>query len=186
MLLGQTSAIWLHKSKYFLLCTAADAKLKYGYCNKFHGVKLHEDYHIVVSQQYNTKRELIYSIVINDQVFHSIQNTKPVSISPALLYLSDPWYASINDIGEVSDVTVIPGKFSSQSIFQKIILICAGHVHVDPKPVLAQSKVVDHFENFGEEFTVDFKFTLTKDFPLKWMNILSLSKGNFWYQFMSF
>ena len=112
-------AIWLHKSKHFLLCTAADAKLKYGYCNKFHGVKLHEDYHIVVSQQYNTKRELIYSIVINDQVFHSVLNTKPVSISPALLYLSGPWHASINDIGEVSDVIVIPGKFPSQSIFQK-------------------------------------------------------------------
>ena len=119
-------------------------------------------------------------------MFHSVLNTKPVSISPALLYLSNPWFASINDIGEVSDVIVIPGKFPSQSIFQKLILIWVGHVHVDPKPVLAQSKVVDHFENFGEEFTVDFKFTLTKDFPLKWMNVLTLGKGNFWYKIISF
>ena len=110
-------AIWLHKTKFFYICTTANDKPDY--CKQFQGVKLHEDYHIVVSQQYNTKRELIYSIVINDKVFHSVLNTKPVSISPALLYLSDPWHASINDIGEVSDVIVIPGKFPSQSIFQK-------------------------------------------------------------------
>ena len=170
--------IGLHKTNFFHLCTTANGKVNN--CKNFHGVKLHEDYHIIISQQYNTKKELIYTIVINDKVFHSVRNTKPASISPALLYLSAPWAESINDIGEVSDVIVIPGTFlGSQSIFQKCILICSGHVHVNPKPVLEQSKVVNQFENFGKEFTVDFKFTLKKHFPLEWMNVLSLSKGNF-------
>ena len=96
-----------NKRRFFEFCTSANGKPVYK--NLFHGVKLNKDYHIVVSQQYNTKKELIYTIVINGKVFHSVRNTKPVSISPALLYLSDPWHASINDIGKVSQITVIPG-----------------------------------------------------------------------------
>ena len=116
-------AIWLHKNKFFHFMTSANSNSKYG--NDFHGVELNKDYHIVVSQQYNTKKELIYTIVVNGKVFHSVQNTKPVSISPALLYLSDPWYASINDIGKLSQITVIPGKIPSLLISHlniKIIL----------------------------------------------------------------
>ena len=116
-------AIWLHNNKFFHFTTSANGHYNYG--RDFHGVKLNKDYHIVVSQQYNTKKELIYTILINGKVFHSVRNTKPVSISPALLYLSDPWSASINDIGKVSQITVIPGKIPSLLISRlniKIIL----------------------------------------------------------------
>ena len=67
-----------------------------------------------------------------------------------------------------------------------LIFAYLGHVFVDPKPTLVKGNEVGHFENFGEEFTVDFKFTLTKDFPMKKMSVLRLGKGNFWYKIISF
>ena len=53
----------------------------------------------------------------------------------------------------------------------------SGHVYVDPKPTLVKGNEVGKFENFGEEFTVDFKFKLTKDFPMKKMSVLRLGKS---------
>ena len=60
-----------------------------------------------------------------------------------------------------------------------LILSCIilGHVYIDPKPTLIKGNEVGHFENFGEEFTVDFKFKLTKDFPMKKMSVLRLGKS---------
>ena len=58
------------------------------------------------------KNELIHRITINDQEVRSIVNSKPKTISQALVYLSGPYPndGSFNDTGEVSAVTVIPGK----------------------------------------------------------------------------
>ena len=72
-------------------------------------VILHHDYHIVVSQQYNDQSQLIYKVVIDGKQIHSVVNTDGKHLDEATLYLSDPWFESIDDIGEMSDLIVSSG-----------------------------------------------------------------------------
>ena len=72
-------------------------------------MKLHQDYHVVVSQQYNDQSQLIYKVVIDGKQVHSVVNTNGKHLHKATLYLSDPWWETINDIGEMSDLIVASG-----------------------------------------------------------------------------
>ena len=103
---GRFPAVWFQKNRFFHITTTDTASYD------FHGVKLNHEYNIVISQQYNMKNELIHRITINNQEVRSIVNSKPKTISQALVYLSGPYPqdGSFNDTGEVSAVTVIPGK----------------------------------------------------------------------------
>ena len=108
-------AIWLNKGRFFLISTSANGIYNYGEgyngdpLLNFKDVKLDHDYHIVISQQMNEKKKLMYTITVDGETFHAVENTDPKTISPALVYLSDPWYPSIGDIGEVFDFHVLGG-----------------------------------------------------------------------------
>ena len=109
-------AIWLNKNLYFLVVSAINGNPNYGFDFKFEGVQLNFEYHVVVSQQYNANKDLIYLVKINDKILRSIKNTKPITISSALLYLSDPWYSSIQEVGQMYDLFVIPGPVGGMEL----------------------------------------------------------------------
>ena len=100
--------VWLNINKSFHFATTLDTESNY--VHTFSGVALNHDYHMIISQQFNAENQLIYSITIDGQLSNSVQNNNAITISPALLYLSDPWYASIGDVGELSNVQVMSGK----------------------------------------------------------------------------
>ena len=101
-------AVWLHITRYFHFATTIGNANDY--YHQYPGVELNHDYHMIVSQQFNAENQLIFSITIDGQLFHSVQNDNPITICPALLYLSDPWFSSIGDVGELSNVQVCSGK----------------------------------------------------------------------------
>ena len=106
--------IWLNKNLYFLGVSSVNGNPNYGF--EFREVKLNVEYHVVISQQYNANKDLIYLVKINDKILRSIKNTKPITISSALLYLSDPWYSSIQEVGQMYDLFVIPGPVGGMEL----------------------------------------------------------------------
>ena len=97
-------ALFLHSDMYFGFRTTRNDNSNYD--NTVNGIKLNHDYHIIISQQYNNDNQLMYTIVIDDEEVHSVENTNPYT-DVAQVYLSDPWYPSIGDIGELYDVNVL-------------------------------------------------------------------------------
>ena len=101
---------WYHNDMYFYFESTIDGNGDY--VNRFFGVKLNFDYKIIVAQQYDTVGKLIYTITVNEQVLHSVENTNPITINNGRLYLSHPWLTSFGHYGQVSDVTVISGPIN--------------------------------------------------------------------------
>ena len=92
-------------AKYFSFTTTINDNVNY--VHNANGVKLNHNYHIIISQTYNKNEKLMYNIVIDDELVHSVENTNPISVDVVQVYLSDPWYASIGDIGELYDISVL-------------------------------------------------------------------------------
>ena len=107
-------AVMIHRSTLEFTSIMKNGKLDVKYVG---GVKIGHTYHIIVSQRFNDQNQLIYRVLIDGKEVHSTVNLETRSIDSAVLYLSDPWHASIKDIGEVSDVTIKSGK--SLLTFQK-------------------------------------------------------------------
>ena len=101
---------WYHNDMYFYFKSTIDGNGDY--VNRFFGVKLNFDYKIIESQQYDTVGKLIYTVTVNEQVLYSVENTNPLTINNGLLYLSNPWFTSFGNYGQVSDVTVISGPIN--------------------------------------------------------------------------
>ena len=100
--------IWFRKDNHFTFCSTVNYSGNHVFDYK---IALGQDYHIVVSQQYNNKSQLVYKIFFDGKEVHSVVNTNRKTWDSVTLYLSDPWYASIRDIGKIWDLTVISGKF---------------------------------------------------------------------------
>ena len=105
-------AIWFNKNNYFAFCSTVNDFYNYGYGYCFdYNIELDQDYQIAVSQQYSDQSQLVYKIFLDGKEIHSIVNSNGKTFDVVTLYLSDPWYASINDIGEIWDFTILSGKF---------------------------------------------------------------------------
>ena len=107
-------AIFVHKDKGFHFTSTVNEEDNY---QVDYNLKLHQDYHVVVSQQYNDQSQLIYQIVVDGEQVDSVVNTNGKHLHTATLYLSGPYYESIHNIGEMSDLIVASGGkfFSSQN-----------------------------------------------------------------------
>ena len=142
-------AIWFGSSNFFLFSTSAKGIQNYGEGYNgdpqlyYHGVKLNQDYHIIVSQQYNANRELIYSIIINNVTWHSVENNQPKVMDKVYLYFSDPWYSPIGDIGEIYDITVSDGKYKSCCSVQKNPIFCNQNVTAAQKGLNLATRKLD-------------------------------------------
>ena len=101
-------AIWFQNAKYFHFCSTVNDNVNYHFD---YNIELDQDYQIAVSQQYNNQTQLVYKIFLDGKEVHSVVNTNGKTIDNVTLYLSDPWYASIKDIGEIWDFTILSGKF---------------------------------------------------------------------------
>ena len=111
--------IWVNKAKFFRFASTVNSNVNYEFDRN---MKLGEVYHIVVSQQFNDQSQLVYKVVIDGKEVHSVVNTNGITLKEAKLYLSNPWYASINDVGEISDLTVISGEFLILQVLQSKLL----------------------------------------------------------------
>ena len=65
---------------------------------------LNQQYHFVISQQYNSDGEAIYGITINGEDFDKVINTTPKNFTDVKLYLSDNWYDSFGPYGKLSNL----------------------------------------------------------------------------------
>ena len=82
-------------------------------------ISVHEDNNNIVERidqnlrcpHPSTESRHIEKIQINGQEKHSVVNTNGKTFDVTTLYLSNRWDASINDVGEIYDLTVISGKF---------------------------------------------------------------------------
>ena len=107
-------AIWLYKNNQFHqfhICSTVNHYTNYCYNYNYYTIELDHDYQIVVSQQYNDQTQLVYKIFFDGKELHSIVNTNGKTFDVVTLYLSDPWFTSINGFGEIWDFTILHGKF---------------------------------------------------------------------------
>ena len=95
----------VHSNMFFHFVTTLNDQFNYWY--DVHGLKLNQEYHLRISQEYNENGQLMYTIMVDGEEVHSVENTNPISINEALVYLSDPWHASFGDIGELYDVKIL-------------------------------------------------------------------------------
>lgn len=65
---------------------------------------LNQQYHFVISQQYNSDGEAIYGININGEDFDKVINTTPKNFTDVKLYLSDNWHDSFGPYGKLSNL----------------------------------------------------------------------------------
>ena len=108
-------AIWLYKNNQFHqfhICSTVNHYTNYCYnYYYYYNIELDHDYQIVVSQQYNDQTQLVYKMFFDGKESHSIVNTNGKTFDVVTLYLSDPWFTSINGFGEIWDFTILYGKF---------------------------------------------------------------------------
>ena len=101
-------AIWFNKNNHFHFCSTVNDQNDY--CFDYN-IELDQDYQIAVSQQYSDQSQLVYKIFLDGKEIHSVVNSNGKTFDVVTLYLSNPWHASINDIGEIWDFTILSGKF---------------------------------------------------------------------------
>ena len=90
-------ALWLHKDKFFHFTSCIDDSSNYSknYVILLDNMELQQLYHIIIQQKL-IEGKWMYQVLVDGQLFVSVENTKPMRLDEAKLYLSDPWYNAAN------------------------------------------------------------------------------------------
>ena len=100
---GRIPAVFVNPGKYFHNCYHVNGNTNY--CQNYN-YELNKEYHFEISQHKNSKGEAVYSIKVNGETFHEVVNTTPLKFKDVKLYLSDPWHASFESFGKLSNLKV--------------------------------------------------------------------------------
>merc|ERR1712170_144355 len=88
-------ALWVNKNSYFGFIFDINGHKNYNkkYDDiKFGGVELY----VITIEQKNVNGKWMYQVFVDGQLFLSKENTLPITVEEAKLYLSDPWYEAAN------------------------------------------------------------------------------------------
>ena len=99
---GRLPAVFVNRDKYFIIDCHVNGDPTY---SRIYNYELNKEYHFEISQQTNSKGEAVYSIKVNGETFE-IVNTTPLKFKDVKLYLSDPWHATFEPFGELSNLKV--------------------------------------------------------------------------------
>ena len=96
-------AVFVNQGKYFHHCYHVNGDDNY--CQDY-DYELNKDYHFEILQQKNSEGEAVYSIKVNGETFSEFVNTNPLKFKDVKLYLSNPWEATFEPFGKLSNLKV--------------------------------------------------------------------------------
>eukprot|EP00463_Aulacantha_scolymantha_P005622 TRINITY_DN6_c0_g2_i1.p1 TRINITY_DN6_c0_g2~~TRINITY_DN6_c0_g2_i1.p1 ORF type:complete len:155 (-),score=14.19 TRINITY_DN6_c0_g2_i1:415-837(-) len=95
-------AAWIREGKYLHLTSGVNEQNNY-YINFL--VSLKTWYHVQIKQVENEAKKIVYSILVNNKVIHSLLNTKAREYKNVKVYVADPWYPAAN--GTIKNIQII-------------------------------------------------------------------------------
>eukprot|EP00463_Aulacantha_scolymantha_P005628 TRINITY_DN6_c0_g2_i17.p1 TRINITY_DN6_c0_g2~~TRINITY_DN6_c0_g2_i17.p1 ORF type:complete len:250 (-),score=28.60 TRINITY_DN6_c0_g2_i17:513-1220(-) len=95
-------AAWIREGKYLHLTSGVNEQNNY-YINFL--VSLKTWYHVQIKQVENEAKKIVYSILVNNKVIHSLLNTKAREYKNVKVYVTDPWYPAAN--GTIKNIQII-------------------------------------------------------------------------------
>ena len=98
--------MWINKRKFLHFISTVNREPQHRY--DFLNFELNKNYHIIIQQTKDKEsKKTTYEIWINGELKHSALNHTPEKYDVITLYLSDEWYPSFGDFGEVSNFRAV-------------------------------------------------------------------------------
>ena len=88
-------SLFINPNKYFLFSIHLDDK----HPVKYHNLQESNTYHIIIEQKL-IDCKWMYQVFVDGVMIASTENTEPLVLDEAKLYLSDPWFVTAN--GEIT------------------------------------------------------------------------------------